>query len=372
MKLTIKHIITYLIKHIPKNQKLWIFRGFADNYVDNSKYLFEYVNNELSITPIWLTNKKDVCEEIVKKGFRCYMKKSIKGIYFAIRAKFHFYGDYNDYITSHGAIAINLWHGIPLKKIEFDIKVGPLKSIFDGSINSKKLYPHIYKKPTYVLSTGSYVSKILFSSAFKINIENCLNFGYPRNDIMFKNINKKQSKYASYKKVFIYLPTWRDSGTDFIEQSGIDFIKLNKLMQEKDSLFILKLHPATQLKFDFSLYSNIVIMDREIDLYEVLPLTDTLITDYSSVFFDYMLLDKDIIFFPFDYKEYTKDREFYFEYEEIVPTKPVYSFDEFYNRLFKTFIIDEKYTKIKNIFWDYNDDNASKRITEFFLNYKGE
>lgn len=359
-----------LSKIIKRDKNIWIFRGFADNYVDNSKYLLEYVNSNTNITSIWLTNKVDTCEEVIKKGFSCYMKKSIKGIYFAIKAKFHFYGDYNDYLTSQGAITINLWHGIPLKKIEFDISTGPLKNIFDGSSKSKRLYHHIYKKPNYVLSTSSYASKNLFSSAFRINANNCLNFGYPRNDIMYGKTNKDKSKYASYAKTFIYLPTWRDDGNDFIKQSGIDFMKLNKLMQENNSFFIFKLHPATHLEVDLSQYSNVGMMDKGMDLYELLPLTDTLITDYSSVFFDYMLLDKDVIFFPFDYDNYIKDREFYFEYDDIFPTKPVYNFGELCDRLFSDFMIDEKYTNIKDMFWKYKDGLASKRITEYFLNYE--
>ena len=89
----------------------------------------------------------------------------------------------------------------------------------------------------------------------------------------------KQKKILFFKIITIYLPTWRDDGKDFFVQSGINLVELNHLMMEENSLFMIKMHPATKL--DISELSNILVLDNNVDLYSLLPLTD-----YSSVFFD--------------------------------------------------------------------------------------
>ena len=249
LKYIIKKILYSLIGLFPRNSKIWIFRGFADKYVDNSKYLFEYVNQNTELLAIWITNNIDTYLILKNKNKKCYMKYSFLGLYYAIRGKFHFYGDYNDYLTSAGAITVNLWHGTPIKKIEFDIKQGPLKYIFNNTLKSKISFLHIYRKPDYIISSSSFISNVVLSSAFRVDADKCLNFGYPRNDI-FKKIEPLTSLNKDYSKVFIYLPTWRDDGKDFINSSGIVLKKLNDLMIEKNSLFIFKLHPATNLNID--------------------------------------------------------------------------------------------------------------------------
>lgn len=384
IKYLLKLILFSIFFVIPRNKKIWLFRGFADRFIDNSKSLFIYINKEQpKIKAIWITNNQETYNIVKSLGYNCFMMNSIKGLYYSLIGKYHFYGDYNDFITSSGAIAINLWHGTPLKKIEFDIKTGPLEKLFNNRFVSRIKYPHLYRKPDYIISSSKYISNKCFSSAFKIKKEKCLNFGYPRNDVLFNDkdsiLNSLKTSDISifnlmknkYYKIFIYLPTWRDKQNDFFSESKINLMELDELMETRNSLFLIKMHPATKLDLDISKFTNIKLLNNNVDLYTILPLTDTLITDYSSVFFDYMLLDKNIIFFPFDYEKYTENREFYFDYKDIIPTKPVYTFEELKVKLFKNFNLDSSYKHLKSLFWDYEDGNASKRITDYFFNYKG-
>lgn len=156
MQIYIKYIlklISYGIFYfIPRNRNIWLFRGFADKFIDNSKALFLYVNKEQpEINAIWITNNEETYKIVKSFNYKCYMKRSFKGWYYSLVSKYQFYGDYNDFITSSGAITINLWHGTPLKKIEFDIKTGPLKLLFNNSLRSKINYAHLYRKPDYVV-----------------------------------------------------------------------------------------------------------------------------------------------------------------------------------------------------------------------------
>lgn len=256
-------------------------------------------------------------------------------MFYSFIGKVYFYNAYISDINTwtHGnAVKVNLWHGTPMKKIEFDISRGTISHIFNNSIKSKFFYPNQYTKADYILSTSKKVSEI-FSSAFRLDISQCLEFGYPRNDILTYSKDKiidfiKKYEPSSslelinslgkYEKTYVYMPTWRDDGSDFIGKSKIDFEVLNKVLAEKNYCLILKLHNNTKLPIDLNDFENIILFDNKADIYPLLPFTHTLITDYSSIYFDYKLMDKEVVFFCFDKDEYIKDREMYFDYNEII------------------------------------------------------
>ena len=233
---------------------------------------------------------------------------------------------------------VNLWHGIPLKKIEFDIENGPLSKLFKRpSFGQRYIFsPYIFRRPDFVLSTSASVSRRAFSSAFRVSQEQCLSFGYPRTDLFFKEhderirfLNKWSfpqtralvEKLKEFDRCYIYMPTWRDAKPDFIRQSGWEFQALNEILQSQNSLLLLKLHVATPpetLRGVVNL-SNIHLVPSTEDVYSILPYTSGLITDYSSIAFDYFLLDKPIYYYAFDLHEYESDsRGFYYKYQDCI------------------------------------------------------
>lgn len=324
---------------IPKNKNIWLFGSFGGSFNDNAKYLFLHIcENHPEIKAIWISNNKNTVKFLQDKNFNSYYKWSMKGLFYSFIGKVYFYNAYISDINTwtHGnAIKVNLWHGTPMKKIEFDISRGTISHIFNNSIKSKFFYPNQYTKADYILSTSKKVSEI-FSSAFRLDMNQCLDFGYPRNDILTYQKNKvidfiKKYEPASsfklvntlekYEKIYVYMPTWRDDGSDFIKESKIDFEVLNKVLAEKNYCLILKLHNNTKLPIDLNDFENIILFDNKADIYPILPFTDSLITDYSSIYFDYKLMNKEVVFFCFDKDEYIKDREMYFDYDEIIKSE---------------------------------------------------
>jgi CDP-glycerol glycerophosphotransferase (TagB/SpsB family) len=138
---------------------------------------------------------------------------------------------------------------------------------------------------------------------------------------------------------------------------------------------MLKLHPNSLklYKFERNEFSNIYIFKENVDIYPILPLTDCLITDYSSIFFDYMLLEKEIVFYIPDFDKYRNSlRGFYFDYEQITIGEKFYQLNDLIKYLRKNNknkIDYVKYKKIKNIFWDENicKSGSSKRICDFIF-----
>lgn len=163
------------------------------------------------------------------------------------------------------------------------------------------------------------------------------------------------------------MPTWRDDDPDYFSKANIDFQSLNSQLEKLGYAFFLKLHPLTKFS-PVDKFSNIFQINNDVDIYPFLTYTDFLITDYSSIYFDYLLLDKEIIFIPYDLENYTKNRELYFSFDEITPGKKYYSFSDFINNLNQIekldYSADRK--KVKELLYtDYNFDACEKTYNYF-------
>ena len=360
----------YLISFIvPRKKCIWLFGAHQNRYAENSKALYEYVSTHSEkIQAVWITDDKDLCKDLSSRGFLAYRRWSLKGLFYSLSAKYYFYNVYSDdinFYTSGGVTLVNLWHGIPLKQIEFDIKKGPLRKMFNSRISFVYAFfkPYIFHNPNFVLSTSSLVSSLL-SSAFRVSPNQCLEFGYPRCDTLFSNI---YSKIDVKSKTIVYIPTWRSEDKNFLATAIKDFILLNEQLKKNNYKLIIKLHPNTKEVYEN--YSCISFYSEKMDVNELLKSSDFLMTDYSSVYFDYLHLDREIIFYAFDYEKYLKeDRELYFNYEEVTPGEKVYTFESLVKLLDNLEDLDYKKErkKIYDDFWKDSDGNASKRVYDYF------
>ena len=196
-----------------------------------------------------------------------------------------------------------------MKKIEFDIDSGPLADRYvKKTLKERFFHPESFKRPDYMLSASPMYSE-MFSRAFRIDISRCLELGNPRNDILTWPEERRMAfvrqyepettqqliaelKSGGYQHVFFYLPTWRDSNYDFMGKD-FDLKAVDMAMQESQSLMIFKPHANTVIKEVDDLHlTHVRILSAKTDLYPILPYTDVLITDYSSVINDYLLMDK--------------------------------------------------------------------------------
>jgi len=368
------YFISFLV---PKKNTIWVFGAHQNRFSENSKSLFLYVsNNNTNIQAVWISGDKKLSHSLQKKGLNSFYKWSIKGLYLSLRAKYYFYNVYSDdinFYTSGNTTLVNLWHGIPLKKIEFDDKDGALSRQFNSKYSFIYSFfkPYNFIRPNYVLSTSKIVSQKL-ASAFRITEDKCLEFGYPRNDIFYEENTLIQKNLISSfniddEKIIFYLPTWRNNNINIISSAFPNLDELNTTLQASNIKLFIKLHPNdTTVNYQ---HSNILYLNSQQDLNELLLVSDYLITDYSSVYFDYLHLNKEIIFYPFDYDTYVdKERKFYFEYELATPGIKVKNFQELVKTLsnLETLNYEKTRQKLKNELWTYQDNNASKRIMQHF------
>lgn len=234
------------------------------------------------------------------------------------------------------------------------------------------------------------------NSCYGLNIQKYLTLGAPRNDYLFvenkrKREIKKKLKIEQNQKIIMFCPTHRDHISDKSKRlekfiSNLNFEKFNikkfnEYLKKNNLKFILKPHPNHNLLWKKILKkhnpSNFKILFEEdlktnkIKFYELLGTSDLLVTDYSSIYVDYLLINKPIIFLTTDIKEYRKSRGFLLEpYETYwTPGPKCMNQKEFEQEILKS-LKNKKYyeqerLKLQNLFHKYKDDNASERVAEF-------
>ena len=362
----IKYICMYLSMIVPKNKKMMIFGAWMGRkYDDNPKYLFEYVvRNRQDIKAIWITEDKEIFFRLKEEGLPVCLSNTIKAKYLALRAKYVCTATGRIDIGSKNvkylgnSYYINLWHGIPLKKIMYDDEY----SIVNNNTFHNKIRDLLDKIPFrhyYVVSTSKKIGEI-YKSAFKVSEDQVLQLGQPRNDCFFLNYENQYTKRFQGKKIILYMPTHRNEGKVHIKLDDIfNLEQLNTICKSSEAVFLVKKHFYHGGEKDITVgYDAIFDITNEItESQTLLDAADILITDYSSCYIDYLLLNRPIIFYNYDIENYKKnDRQMYFEYELVTPGKKCVNYSQLATELINLMNgedgFKEERIKVRNLFYD--------------------
>ncbi|KKQ67204.1 MAG: CDP-glycerol:poly(Glycerophosphate)glycerophosph otransferase [Candidatus Daviesbacteria bacterium GW2011_GWA2_38_24] len=410
------HLLLYWVAvRMPLDNNIWIFGAwFGESYNDNSKYLFEYVkNNYPDITSVWLSRNRNVVRDLQKRGFKAYYFYNPLGLWYALRAGVAIFsvgysGDLPGFCIYSSKKLIQLWHGIGTKKIgvmntkqkDTNKKVFPyiqnsylvkivlrLSKILFGStvaqINHLTYKLELYQNYTYFPTLSPSIKKMAVES-FDIPEDKVIVTGSPRNDALFDKKINIAGKVADiiediHKKggsVGFYMPTHRQEGGEEMIKTITDNLELcQDLLEEKNIYLLVKLHQFHQHESSSGVLKNIIYVssqDLDGDIYPYLPKTDFLITDYSTIYIDYLLVDKPTIFLNYDFDRYTDmDRELYFPYEKVTPGPKVSSWEKLVPTISEQ-LKKDTYKKdrqeMRQFFHTYTDGESSKRIAEKIYN----
>ena len=329
-----------------RTKKYLVFGCFHGAFTDNPKYLYLYTRAHLhQYRSIWLSTKRSTVLHVRQLGGEAYWVYSPKGFFYALHAKYWFINCYTSdilFCLAGGAKVVNLWHGVPMKCIEFGITQGELaKRYIKREFWEVFFHPACFRRPDYFASTTPFFDDV-FSRSFRIEKSQCLHIGCARDQQLLQPLEKTKeyilqyepkstqdiiARMEQYDKVYVYMPTWRDSQLE-IFANGIDLDKLNDTLKSKNYLALMKPHINTRMDKTKE-YSNLVFLDGSVDMYPILPFTDVLISDYSGTIYDYLLMpDKGVILFHYDYEECVCEREFIFPINNEITGKRVYSFEE--------------------------------------------
>ena len=355
-----------LLRKLPIKKNRILFESWwGEKYHCNPRYLYEYIDkNHPEYECVWSLN--DEHTPINGNGKRV-RKNSLKYFYYLATSKY-FVNNVNfqdHYVKRDGQIEIQTMHGTPLKTLGFDVP---------GELETKKKEENFIRRCdrwNYLLAQSDFVVDVT-KSCYRYEKE-LIKEGYPRTDILFTKNNEKDINEIKErlglpldKKVILYAPTWRlRNKFDLM----LDLQSFKKNLSD-DYVLILRIHPFAikgwnqpeedDFVYDFSLY------DSAEELYLV---SDLLITDYSSVMFDYAILDRPIILFTYDMEEYKdKLRGMYIDIREHKPGPILYTSEDVEDAIINIEKTEEEYKvfrdKFREKFNQYENGESAKRIFE--------
>ena len=337
-------LFTACLEHfgqIRPDSHIWLFSSTDNSHYNyNSRYLFEYVKENLpEITPLFVINDPELRNSLSSKYGKQYFieTESIQGIRQALSAGVWF--------TSAGLPAygtglhkkrliINLWHGVPLKKIAL---LDPnLKKA--ARIYFKKIFSENY---TCILTTSHELIPLMARS-FAVSEDKIKVWGQPRNDGLFQKNDCREilgqlfPDLPEYTKTVLYAPTFRDYGqVQLFPFKDFDQEQLEAFLEEKNMLLFIRTHVAEQGSAAPYLGKRIRFLGNEQaeDVTGILNIFDCLITDYSSIYIDYLLTGKPMIFLPYDRQQYLDGRGMNFDYDDVTPGLKPETFNDFLDAL---------------------------------------
>lgn len=370
-KLLMDHVYPFFTK-LPQKKKMIMFEAYwGRSYSCNPKAMYEYINdNYPDYKCIWSLNNP--YENIKGKGIKV-RRNSWRYYYYLARSKYFVNNANwsNDYIKRDTSVEIQTLHGTFLKTMGLDVA---------DEVNTKEQLEGFRKRHgrwDYLISPSSFMTTTA-KRVFEFNKE-MLEFGFPRNDLL---VNADQHKdYADKlkdelnipkdKKVILYAPTYRN-------KSGFNFELDIKEMKEKlsdDYVLLVRLHYFVAKDLDLDGVEDFVInVCNYPDVQELLLLTDVLITDYSSIMFDYANLNRPMLFFTYDL-EYYRDvlRGMYLDFENEAPGKLCKKTDELIDSLNNLDAYQLEYVdKLEQFRLAYNEFETGEASKKAFEKIFGE
>lgn len=367
-----------LIKILPVSKDVILFESnLGRNYTGNPKAIYEKMVEmglDKKYRLIWILN--DPSEKIIGEGKKIKRVRFRYFYYCAIAKVWVFDCRHPKFLIKRPeTLYVQTWHGTPLKKLALDMDVLDM-----GGVSNIERYKENFKKSTSVwdclISQNTYSTET-FRRCFDFHKE-MLEVGYPRNDVLFagntvEHIEKLKKEYGIPldKKVILYAPTWRDNeyydGKRYKFATTLDFKKAKEQLSG-EYVMIVKYHYLISDQVDWTGFEGFIYsFPAKQEISDLYLMADMLITDYSSVMFDYSLLKRPMFFFAYDLENYKKNlRGFYFDMLEEVPGPISKTTDELIRDIkeYKKEEWEEKYRKYTAKFNHLDDGNASLEVAK--------
>jgi CDP-glycerol glycerophosphotransferase len=367
------------IGKLPRRKTVLFESFFGQQYSDNPRAIYEYMrDNHPEYRLIW--NAQKGYEDVFKKEKVPYViKYSYRGLLQWARAKYWVNNSrWPLWLPKpQGTVYVQTWHGTPLKTLGADIEHITMPGMTLEKYHSQ--FTKEARKWDYCVAPNAYSSEI-FHRAFEVQGE-MINSGYPRNDLLYQKNNpqeisriKTKLKIPLEKKVVLYAPTWRDNEYKKIGHYTFDLkLDLNRIREKfgKNTVLLLRLHYLIAEQIDLSDFEDFAInVSDYTDLRELYLVSDCLITDYSSVFFDYANLKRPIVFYAYDLDDYANEiRGFYFDFEKEAPGPIVKDMDHLLPAVEEALAYtgNNPYPEFYDRFCQWEDGHSSERVVQAML-----
>ena len=367
---------------IPVDPNMVLFISFnGRGYSDNPRAIYEAMRQDERFrdhTFLWAI-KHHKKKGITIEGARVIEYFSFSYFFYLSRAKYWIFNcKMPDYIRKKDEqIYLQTWHGTPLKRLAHDIHVAEDTTFYRSRMSAEEMYRSYdvdVARYNYMISPNRFCTEV-FQSAFQIDRDRLIETGYPRNDRLVNATAedaaqiRRQLGIPQDKKVVLYAPTWRDDqyvAKGYTFHLEADFRKWKRLLGE-DHVVVFKPHyliineQADDPQLEGFLYS----IGADQDISSLYLIADVLVTDYSSVFYDYSVLKRPIYFYMYDIESYREElRGFYIDIYKDLPGK-IYEEEETMLKDIAAGIYDEaRLEEFHAYFNEHEDGQASKRVID--------
>nr|WP_228407421.1 CDP-glycerol glycerophosphotransferase family protein [Lactococcus insecticola] len=369
-------LLLYVMHFFVKtDDQLVLFSSFnGKGYLDNPKAIFEAMQSNPEHKNYQLVWGMKKLEHI--KGAKVVKQRSLAYFYYLVKAKYWVFNakmpEY--YVKKDDQIYLQTWHGTPLKRLAHDMTDTGIT--YYRSQQSYQQMLASYDKDSqlwdYLVSPNSFSTEV-FSSAFQVPKEKLIETGYPRNDVLSQADDKSKKdireKYRmpQEKTVILYAPTWRDNDyglTGYTFKLEVDFHKWQKQLGD-GYLIVFKPHYLISNQFEIpsDLTEFVQTLPADSDINDAYLMSDMLITDYSSVFFDYANLKQPIYFYMYDMAAYQDElRGFYLDVPSDLPNDISQTEDDLLTKITTEKFDYERLAAFNQRFNQLQDGKASEKV----------
>jgi len=316
---------------VPRRRDAWVF-GSGPGIGEGALELLRYVSAEHpSIRAVWLAKDETDAAAATALGMRSVLKNSARGLLATLRAEVivvtHGFGDANRYGT-RGAFVVQLWHGIPLKLIQLD-SPATLSLGIPGAARLRGLLRRFYRRGFAGISLMPAASELAagrLRTAFGLPAPRVVVTGDPRDDVLARATPARAELFTRLQladagqHTILFAPTWRDGEPDPGAPSPAEWADIAAYLERSGSLLIVRPHHLSVGDYAAGLTASdrvrMLGADLQTDITPLLPAFDMLITDYSSIAFDYSLTGGAIFYLAPDEESYTGSRGLYEPYRE--------------------------------------------------------
>ncbi|WP_091231742.1 CDP-glycerol glycerophosphotransferase family protein [Microbacterium sp. 3J1] len=320
---------------VPRGDR-WVF-GCGAGIGDGALALWRLAD-ERGHDTLWLTASDREDQDAAALGIRTVRKDTLRGWWATARAAVvvvtHGLGDVNRYADS-GAFVVQLWHGIPLKRIGLDSPATTQVPAVPGASLLRRLIGLLYRSAAQrirVLPAASHRSRGRLESAFALGDDRVVVTGEPRVDVLSQGTADERTARASSvlrhalgeelpvgSRTILYAPTWRDGAADPAIPDTAQWTAIVRALEEHDAALLIRSHPLGEGGYHPPKTGRVRMLGSGLvpDVTPVLPAIDVLITDYSSLAYDVGLLEMPVLYLAPDAEEYARTRGFYGRYEDV-------------------------------------------------------
>lgn len=368
---------------------LFVFMSQPD-FACNPHELWKYVKDHTNHETAWIVKRPGHYDKLIARGIRCAVYDTLQAYELLEKADYIIANSYTftNIPKKDGAKLVNLWHGSGVKAHDY----------FDHNLNPR----HVQKLKNYfelvdLMCVHSLDDRFKLSAMLKYDLRKIYVTGQPRLDLVKKpgSLEKLYSlfdgKLNKYNKLIFFAPSFRANMSTHAGKVYSDNIfrlddynneQLNRFLEENNAAIIYKLHPIEQTAFKgrtFDLCNHCyelnddMLFDADIRYDEILGAFDAMISDYSSIAYDYLLLDRPIIYLIPDYEEYASSKGFVFnKVGPFMPGRKVYSFEDLLDAINEAIIAPKHYSDsrkyVLDFRFDYTDCQATERCYNQIMN----